>query len=203
MPIRKRMNSFVPIDAMIDFKPLCPPAEPRSRMRIFPTGNARSSEITTSCPIRSAGDSLSIFRSKHATACPLRFMKVCGFTNFVRVPSISPRPTSELHSRLLTLMPSSWANLSINMNPRLCRVDSYSFPGFPKPTINIRQDLQDSIRIYMSISKNLVNPVQQLSTPPRPRPLPSCPCQSLQAQRALQSQPQALPLLPSRYRQWR
>src|SRR5215218_9720717 len=139
MPIRSLTNSLVPIDAMIDFSPLCPPAEPRSRTRIWPSGKARSSEITMSCLI---GDSLSIFASKHATACPLRFMKVCGFTNFVRVPSTSPRPTSELHSRLLTLMPSSWANLSINMNPRLCRVDSYSFPGFHKPTINIRQDLQ-------------------------------------------------------------
>src|ERR1041385_4172098 len=64
-------------------------------------------------------------------------MKVCGFTSLVATSSIRPRPTSELHSRLPTAIPSSWANLSINMNPRLCRVHSYSFPGFPKPTINI------------------------------------------------------------------
>src|SRR5215207_6422505 len=119
---------------MIDFSPLCPPAEPRSRMRMFPSGKARSSETTTSCSI---GDSLLSFPSRHATACPLRFMKVCGFTNFVRVPSISPRPTSELHSRRPTTIPSSWANLSINMNPRLCRDHSYSFPGLPKPTISM------------------------------------------------------------------
>src|SRR5215213_7679809 len=119
---------------MIDFSPLCPPAEPRSRMRTFPSGKARSSETTTSCSI---GDSLLSFASRHATACPLRFMKVCGLTNFVRAPSISPRPTSELHSRRPTTIPSSWANLSINMNPRLCRDHSYSFPGLPKPTISM------------------------------------------------------------------
>src|SRR5262245_5202178 len=34
-------------------------------------------------------------------------------------------------------MPWSRANLSISMNPRLWRVHSYSFPGFPKPTINM------------------------------------------------------------------
>src|SRR5215216_4689833 len=64
-------------------------------------------------------------------------MNVCGFASFVRTPSISPRPTSELHSRRPTTIPSSWANLSININPRLCRVHSYSFPGLPKPTISM------------------------------------------------------------------
>ena len=46
---------------MIDFSPLCPPAEPRSRMRIVPSGNARSSEITTNCL---TGDSALQFRQQ-------------------------------------------------------------------------------------------------------------------------------------------
>src|SRR5215212_899606 len=173
MPIRKRTNSFVPIDAMIDLSPLCPPAEPRSRMRILPRGKARSSEITTNC---FTGNSLLSFASRQETAWPLKFMKVCGFANFVRAPATSPRPTRELHSRRPTTIPSSWANLSINMNPRLCRDHSYSFPGFPRPTINIRQDVQDfqDVQDLLLIMKNPVNPVQTTTRLLRLR-LPSCP----------------------------
>src|SRR6185369_1883442 len=169
-------------------------------MRIDPRGNARSSEITTSCSI---GDWVCSFDNRHETACPLRFMKVCGFASFVTAPSISPRPTRELHSRRATAIPSSWANLSISMNPRLWRVHSYSFPGFPKPTINIRHDYKifRINRMHLVNLANLVNPVQKLTRIPRPL-LPSCPCQSLRAQRALHLQPapQARPL-PSQYRQ--
>src|SRR6185369_15155926 len=183
---------------MIDLSPLCPPAEPRSRMRIVPSGSARSSEITTNCL---TGESSSSFANRHDTACPLRFMNVCGFASFVAAFSICPRPTSELHSRRPTTIPSSWANLSINMNPRLCRVHSYSLPGFPKPTINI---LVVGLRSWVLGKDQSPKTKDQLLATRLPRPLlPSCPCQSLRVRWALHLQPPAPEQpLPSRYRQW-
>src|SRR6266403_4094599 len=113
--------------------PLWPPADPRSRIRIFPNGKARSSDITINW---SPGSSRLCFASKQETACPLKFINVCGLTSFTALPSSSPRPTNELHSRRLTAIPASLTSLSINMKPRLCRDHSYSLPGLPSPTIS-------------------------------------------------------------------
>src|SRR5215213_3033189 len=128
-------------------------------------------------------------------------MKVCGFASFVLERSICPRPTSELHSRRPTTIPSSPANLSINMNPRLWRVHSYSLPGLPKPTISI-SDCQLPIADYL-IPKLEIGNRQCLILLPRPL-RPSCPCQLLRVRQALHLQSPAPPRpLPSRYRQSR
>src|SRR5882672_10971643 len=131
------MNSLVPNAAMIDFKPLCPPALPRARRRIVPKGKAKSSLMTISDLPASASSSFAI---RQASASPLKFMKVCGFTSFDRRPSIIPIPVNERHSRRFTVTPASAANLSMSRKPTLCRVPSYSLPGLPSPTIKYIAD---------------------------------------------------------------
>src|SRR6266478_6342908 len=207
------MNSLVPKTAIIDFKPLCPPALPRARKRIVPKGRARSSLITTSDLPTSASSS---FASRQANASPLTFMNVCGFTSFDLWPSITPPPTSERHSRRFTVTPSSAANLSTSRKPTLCRVHSYSLPGLPSPAIKYIAECQ--LKIARLRSTNLLlaesgsrRPVdaqtnRQLaianrqcltsSLLPRLLRLPSYPCRLLLVQRPLRLRP-ALPLLPA------
>src|SRR4051812_11062167 len=73
-----------------------------------------------------------------ATALPLRFIKVKGLTK--RQDSLS---TAVLRTRLWKALSSlkssleySLARASRQKKPALCRVFSYSGPGFPNPTIS-------------------------------------------------------------------
>jgi hypothetical protein len=93
-------KSLLPIAAMIDFKPLCPPALPRSRNRNRAKRQARSSLITIQRPGRILDLML---RIRQETASPLRFMNVCGFTSRARSPSMVRGATNERHSVRFTV----------------------------------------------------------------------------------------------------
>ena len=131
IPIRTRVKSCVFKQSMIDLSPFCPPCEPRGRIRIFPNGRARSSEITIS-----SVSTLSGFETRQLTASPLKFINVCGLTSSTAFPPMCPRPTNARHSALETFVCSRWARRSTSMNPALCLVRSYLPPGFPSPTMS-------------------------------------------------------------------
>ena len=46
IPIRRRANWFELNSPIIDFNPLCPPALPEGRRRMFPKGRDKSSQMT-------------------------------------------------------------------------------------------------------------------------------------------------------------
>ena len=74
---------------------------------------------------------------KPTDAFPERFIIVSGNTSTVFSPEILPLLTSAFAVLLKTKSPkpSSDAASSTALLPALCRVFSYSFPGFPRPTI--------------------------------------------------------------------
>ena len=45
VPMRRRGKSSVPRRAMVDFRPLLPPAEPEVRKRVLPKSRLKSSQI--------------------------------------------------------------------------------------------------------------------------------------------------------------
>src|SRR5580693_690690 len=131
-PSRTRINSFDPTEAMIDFKPLCPPALPRSRIRSMPHGNAASSLSTIISAALHSYPSSSI-----RTAAPLRFIIVCGLASTTSLPAMLPSPTYDFASGRVTRIPARPPNASTAKKPQLCGVNSYSGPGFPRPTISL------------------------------------------------------------------
>src|SRR5262249_29989539 len=65
-------------------------------------------------------------------------MNVCGLTSNTRSPARLASLIDACDSRgYLARPPARSSNRSISMKPKLCRVDSYSGPGFPSPTINL------------------------------------------------------------------
>ena len=111
------------------FSPLCPPAEPPSRMRSFPGSRATSSEMTM---IRSGGTLKK--PAACSTASPDRFIKVTGFMRSTVSP---PRAAVLVKARYFsrwTGMSSVSAIWSTTSKPTLCRVPSYRSPVLPSPT---------------------------------------------------------------------
>src|SRR5437868_9465656 len=69
------------------------------------------------------------------TACPLRFMKVCGLAMITFVPAIDPRAISALACFVEKRSRCCSATSSTTMKPALCLVVAYLEPGLPSPTI--------------------------------------------------------------------
>lgn len=117
---------------MMDSIPWCPPSPPEARTRIAPGFNSTSSATTSS-------DSSGTFQKFKAptTACPLRFMKVTGFSASQRRPPSRHEATrAGTRAWASKVAPAAPARASTQRKPALCRVPPYFTPGFPSPTTN-------------------------------------------------------------------
>ena len=147
----------VPSCPMIDFSPLCPPADPDGRARSRPSSRCTSSTTTST----SAGSILKN-RSSSPTGWPLRFMNVSGLT------SSAPRRSPPRHERVgrpaLPLQPVPLRQSDRRRRSRRCDAcRRTSGPGFPRPTMS-----------FMSHCSRGRAPLARAGTPSL-RPCRSCP----------------------------
>src|SRR3989338_1643812 len=139
--MRTRANFFVFIARIIDSIPLCPPLPRLKEIFIAPSGRSKSSYTTAN---RSAD--FAVFTNLE-TANPDLFINVFGRTSATSVfpwlaealcggGTTKPRDTSDFDflSSFHSLNFAVFAKCSTAIRPLLCRVPSYSYPGFPKPT---------------------------------------------------------------------
>ena len=139
MPIRSRVNSFVPSDPMIDFKTVVP-----TRRTARPNANLseRQRQIIRNHDQVLARHLQLVLRHQTTNRFAAQVHVGLRLNQLDRATFNLPAPTSDWHSRRIYSIPVSAANLSINMNPRLWRDHSYSAPGFPRPTIRTIADCQ-------------------------------------------------------------
>ena len=126
--MRSRENSS-PRCAITDFKPLCPPADPRARARSCPSGSCTSSTTTS----RSATLDLEVAHAARRPPGRCRFMNVSGLTS-----SDVARPPPSRHQRLGRRRferdaPRAAPARRPPSKPTLCRVPAYFGAGIAEP----------------------------------------------------------------------
>src|SRR3954468_6022948 len=111
----------------MSFSPLWPAMPPPCLMRAVPGGKSSSS-----CTTRISSGLILKKPASICTARPLEFMKLCGKRSQAL---LSMRPTSAWYfGSLRSGIELAAAKRSTSQKPALCRVRSYSLPGFPRPT---------------------------------------------------------------------
>lgn len=148
---------------MIDLIPRWPPSPPWARIRIVPKAKSRSSWMTT----RALGGTWNSSINR-TSASPLRFIKVCGFASTTSQPSHRPFAQWESMPFLVTGIDQLRASRSMTRKPMLWRVNWYSRPGLPRPTISHTKlrEIALVIRILPLLPSFLLQPPQ----PPRQAP---------------------------------
>ena len=130
-PTRSRGNSS-PRCAMTDFKPLCPPADPRARARSLPSGSCTSSTTIS----RSADVDLEVPRQlADRLPAEIHERQRLDQQHRRRRPAAATSRSARRPAPTRTPIAARRASSSTTANPTLCRVPRYFAPGLPSPTI--------------------------------------------------------------------